>query len=29
VFHPGAAREEIVNVVARLARDAAADRPEE
>lgn len=28
VFHPGAGRDEIVEVVARLARDASADRPD-
>lgn len=27
VFHPGAAREEIVEIVDRLAKDAARDRP--
>jgi methylmalonyl-CoA mutase C-terminal domain/subunit len=29
VFHPGAAREEIVDAVAKLARDATANRPED
>lgn len=28
VFHPGAGRDEIVEVVARLAKDAGADRPD-
>jgi methylmalonyl-CoA mutase C-terminal domain/subunit len=28
VFHPGADRDDIVEVVARLAKDASADRPD-